>query len=249
MLPASRVDLACCHEISGFACFAGLLGIFQVAVQWSCFAIMYVHHILHPPAKCCTVLKITRLLLFLVYFPTATALSPSKSPKAEPSYRVALAVAGICVTHTFATAVLNMVFINRFPTHLQSYANVLGLLATVLASIQYLPQLYTTWRLKTVGSLSIPMMGIQTPGSFLWAGSLAARVGWEGWSTWFVYVVTGLLQGCVLGMGIVYELRVRKKRNLSSDEDNVDGENESSQEIEGQASPTHETTPLLGNER
>ena len=42
VLPASRADLACCKEISEFACFAGLLGILQVALQWSCFAIMYV---------------------------------------------------------------------------------------------------------------------------------------------------------------------------------------------------------------
>ena len=195
------------------------------------------------------VLNLPRLLLFLVYFPAATELSPSDPRKTGPSYRTALIVAGICISHAFATAILNMVFINRLPNHLQSYANVLGLLATVLASIQYLPQLYTTWRLKTVGSLSIPMMCIQTPGSFLWAGSLAARVGWEGWSTWFVYVVTGVLQGCVLGMGVMYELKNRKKRNQLSDEVNIDGEDEQGQEIEGQASPTHETTPLLGNER
>jgi hypothetical protein len=42
VLPASRADIACCKEISEFDCFAGLLGILQVALQWSCFAIMYV---------------------------------------------------------------------------------------------------------------------------------------------------------------------------------------------------------------
>jgi hypothetical protein len=40
-LPASRKDIACCHEINGFPCFAGLLGVLQVGVQWSCFTIMY----------------------------------------------------------------------------------------------------------------------------------------------------------------------------------------------------------------
>lgn len=39
-LPASRKDIACCHEIDGFPCFAGLLGVLQVGVQWSCFTIM-----------------------------------------------------------------------------------------------------------------------------------------------------------------------------------------------------------------
>jgi PQ loop repeat len=40
VLPRSRADVACCKEISGFACFAGLLGIAQVGVQWSCFTVM-----------------------------------------------------------------------------------------------------------------------------------------------------------------------------------------------------------------
>lgn len=49
------------------------------------------------------------------------------------------------------------------------------------------------------------MMCIQTPGSLVWAASLAARLGTEGWSTWGVYVVTALLQGTLLIMGIYFE--------------------------------------------
>lgn len=55
------------------------------------------------------------------------------------------------------------------------------------------------------------MMVIQTPGSFLWAGSLAARLGSRGWSSWGVFIVTGCLQGCLLVMGVVFELRKRKR--------------------------------------
>ena len=39
-VPASRRDLACCKELSGFDCAAGVLGIAQVGVQWSCFVVM-----------------------------------------------------------------------------------------------------------------------------------------------------------------------------------------------------------------
>lgn len=193
-------------------------------------------------------MTLKRLLLFLLFFPRATSLSPPKASASTPSFRTALVVAGICILHAFLTGILNMVIIYKFPDLLQSYANVLGILATVLASIQYLPQLYTTFQLKAVGSLSIPMMCIQTPGSFLWAGSLADRVGWAGWSTWFVYVVTGILQGSVLGMGIFFELRNRRKRKDGdirgiNHEDNVENEGEA------QANDAHETTPLLGNQR
>jgi hypothetical protein len=40
VLPKSRVDIACCREVDEFPCVAGLLGIAQVGVQWSCFTVM-----------------------------------------------------------------------------------------------------------------------------------------------------------------------------------------------------------------
>ena len=82
----------------------------------------------------------------------------------------------------------------------------------------YFPQIYTTFMLKRVGSLSIPMMCIQTPGSFVWAGSLAFRLGSEGWSAWGVYLVTGCLQGILLAMGSYFEImhHRREKKELQS---------------------------------
>jgi hypothetical protein len=60
-------------------------------------------------------------------------------------------------------------------------------------------------------------MLIQTPGSFVWAGSLAARLGPTGWSTWGMFVVTGCLQGTLLGMGIFFEVKTRKAREETGD--------------------------------
>lgn len=40
VLPASREDMACCKVISGGACFAALLGVIQIGMQWSCFMFM-----------------------------------------------------------------------------------------------------------------------------------------------------------------------------------------------------------------
>lgn len=48
-------------------------------------------------------------------------------------------------------------------------------------------------------------MCIQTPGSLVWAASLAARKGWSGWSIWGVLVVTACLQGTLLTMAIYFE--------------------------------------------
>lgn len=49
------------------------------------------------------------------------------------------------------------------------------------------------------------MMCIQTPGSLVWAASLAAREGAKGWSIWGVLVVTACLQGTLLVMAIYFE--------------------------------------------
>ena len=93
-------------------------------------------------------------------------------------------------------------------------------------------------------------MCIQTPGAFVFAASLAARVGWEGWSTWFVYVVTGVLQGCVLALGIYYELKNRRSRKGGPDETAITEENTRSEEQDHtlrEDTPATEATPLLPN--
>ena len=164
------------------------------------------------------------MLLFLIFFPRSTSSSSSStdadtspsttiSPSSPlPAFRDALIVVSSSLAFIIAVFLTSILILARFPTHAQRLADVLGILSTVLASIQYLPQLYTTWRLQNVLSLSIPMMLIQTPGSFLWSASLAARLGWEGWSAWAVYLVTGCLQGVLLGMGIAFEVRDWRKR-------------------------------------
>ncbi|CAI7662730.1 unnamed protein product [Penicillium discolor] len=189
VFPSTAQDVACCQEISGIACFAGLLGVFQVAMQWLCF--------------------FSILLLFVIYFPRATSptdpVDTVSSTSSGPTYRTALVITGICLLHALATIIISLAVELRQPAAVSAWANFLGVLAAILASIQYFPQIYTTFRLRCVGSLSIPMMCIQTPGSLVWAASLAARKGWSGWSIWGVLVVTACLQGTLLTMAIYFE--------------------------------------------
>ncbi|KAJ5539894.1 hypothetical protein N7513_008226 [Penicillium frequentans] len=165
VFPKTAQDVACCKEIDGLACFAGLLGVVQVGAQWLSFFFI--------------------LLLFVIYFPRATsATDPAASVSSTSSgatYRTALSITAICLFHALATFIISVVFALRQPGALPAWANFLGILSAILASIQYFPQIYTTFRLRHVGSLSIPMMCIQTPGSLVWAASLAAREGAKGW--------------------------------------------------------------------
>ncbi|QKX57245.1 uncharacterized protein TRUGW13939_04353 [Talaromyces rugulosus] len=233
VLPRSAQDVACCREISGVSCFAGLLGIFQVGVQCTCFCVI--------------------LLLFLIYFPRATSVTdPTNSASAEqtqddqPTYRTAVIVTIISVIHAAVILVASIVIAATQPGHLQAWANVLGIMSAVLASIQYFPQIWTTFRLQKVGSLSIPMMCIQTPGSLVWAASLAQRLGVEGWSAWGVYVVTALLQGSLLVMGIYFEYLGPKKDIINGPINATDETVEQSPSSPpGEEEPPSENTPLL----
>lgn len=118
-------------------------------------------------------------------------------------------VALLCLVHGLVVMLVTAVILMAKPDHLDEWAAALGVMATILGAIQYLPQIWTTYSQQDVGSLSIPMMVVQTPGSFLWAGSLAARLGSRGWSSWGSFLVTGSLQGCLLVMGIIFEIRKR----------------------------------------
>ncbi|OCL14134.1 PQ loop repeat protein-like protein, partial [Glonium stellatum] len=193
-LPASRADMGCCKEISTFACTAALLGIAQVGVQWTCFFFI--------------------MLLFLIFFPRRV---DGVDEPDLPTWVEAIVVLSVSMAFFIAVFIASVVFIYAQPDHLQGWANFLGITGTILASLQYLPQIWTTWKLQHVMSLSIPMMCIQTPGSFVWAASLAARLGPEGWSAWGLYCVTGCLQGVLLCMGISFWLRDRRQASHESE--------------------------------
>jgi len=213
-VPPSRTAIGCCKELDSFECAAGLLGVGQLGAQWLCFTLI--------------------LILFLIFFRYRDANVPQDELRGPaPGWRTAATVGGLCVLHGLVVIILTGVFYLALPTHLNGWANFLGVMAAVLAGIQYIPQIWTTYNLKHVGSLSIPMMCIQTPGGFLFAGSLYARLGWAGWSTWVIYLLTASMQGSVLVMGVYYEL---KNRNQSHGNGYIDSAPESP--IEHQAS-TH----------
>lgn len=125
-------------------------------------------------------------------------------------------VAAICLLHGVVVVCVSASLILFAPKYLGVWANVLGVTSAILATIQYLPQIRLTYTLGHVGSLSIPMMLIQTPGSFVWSASLIVRLGIAGWSTWGVFLVTGCLQGCLLGMGIYFEVKARMEKQKAA---------------------------------
>lgn len=113
------------------------------------------------------------------------------------------------VTASFFVSALVCVVSKTTGKYTRTIADVFGILAALLTCVQYLPQIYTTYTLGHVGSLSIPMMCLQTPGGFVWALSLALRPETK-WSTWAVTFVAAVLQGVLLIMAVSFEFRDKK---------------------------------------
>ncbi|KAI8942390.1 hypothetical protein NX059_000464 [Plenodomus lindquistii] len=217
-LPQSTADMGCCAEIGKFPCAAALLGIVQIGVQWSCFFFI--------------------MLLFLVFFPrNPPAAAAEQQDTKMPTWKEAVLVLALSLAFFIVAFVGSVVFVYALPSHVQAWANFLGLLATVLAAVQYIPQILMTWKLQETGSLSIPMMCIQTPGSFVFAASLFARLGPAGWSAWGLFIFTGCLQGCLLGMSLLFMWKERKEAKTAAARPGPE---------DGHSSPTDdEQTPLL----
>jgi len=215
----------CCGtDLGPFQCLAGMLGILQVTTQWACFMII--------------------MLLFLIYFPSPTKRpvidETSSKPHRHPPVAAAVIISVLSIIHLVVILFISIyTYTNSSKETILWWTSFLGIQSTVLASIQYLPQIYTTWRLGAVGSLSIPMMCLQTPGSFVWAYSLASREGTD-WSSWVVYCVTGVLQGSLLIMAIIFETRRHDEVQ--------EGEPSGAEAYDEVPDVPDERTSLLGNE-
>lgn len=191
-----------------------------------------------------------RLLLFLIFVPRSDDVETGTGNK---QWRTAVMVVCASVLAFIVIFIISVMTLARFPSHLLTWANILGIACAVLTSVQYFPQIWTTYTLRHVGSLSVQTMMLQVPGSFIMAASLAVRVGLGGWSTWLVYVVSGSLQGCLLALALWFqahqtlEERIEDSsltpeerhphHDLHAAEDTVSGHAESE---------VHEQTPLLG---
>ncbi|RHZ75255.1 hypothetical protein Glove_216g189 [Diversispora epigaea] len=189
----------CCKIVTPFTCIANTLGIIQLSLQWVMFTLI--------------------LALFMIYFPPQRKIVPYirhlhfNSPPSHWSaeWRISVGVAITVAVHFIVTVFASFYFLEFFGRSEDNrvtkyWADFLGLTSMIFASIQYLPQIWKTWKRKSVGALSIPMMLMQTPGSFLFVYSLAIRPGTR-WTTWIVFLVTGCLQGILLVMCICWHFR------------------------------------------
>ncbi|GMM38204.1 hypothetical protein DASC09_055430 [Saccharomycopsis crataegensis] len=194
----SSKSVYCCSNggLTRFECLNGQLGLLQVGTQ-AMFA--------------------AAILVLCVFF-TRGSLLQDKHEYAK-IYKIYL----FCIWYTVGHGViiLYVLFSNR--PILYGVADCFGILATALASFQYFPQIYTIYKLKHPGSLSISMMCMQTPGGFIWSASLFMSPS-AVWSSWLPYFTAALLQGILLTMCVYYSRKFPEK--LDEERREIDEANE-----------------------
>ncbi|CAG8555978.1 6455_t:CDS:2 [Funneliformis caledonium] len=188
-------------DMPGITCLENTLGIIQLAIQWFTFMLI--------------------LILFMLYFPSHRKLAPYirhlhfNIPPTRWSieWRNSIVVAIIITIHFIITLTITGILL-LFYGHedinwMKGWADFLGVSSMIFVSIQFIPQLYRTWWRKSVGALSIPMMFMQVPASFIFVYTLYIRPGTR-WTTWIVFFVSGCLQGILLIMCICWYFRSKR---------------------------------------
>ncbi|KAJ7479844.1 hypothetical protein FB451DRAFT_1449234 [Mycena latifolia] len=221
MITVQHTQIRCCRVVSVASCVEATAGIVQVGLQWAMFSFIFVLYMLYFPQH----LKYT----------DSADLPPRRTGKA-PRVRTRLwgqsvVLANLTIAHFVLSALLTLFLLlaspeplhppvppapyptpepqPELPAALARWALYLGVSAALLAAVQYLPQITTTWHARLVGALSVPMMCVQSPGAVAMVLSIALRPG-TNWTSWITYAVAGLMQGTLLGICIAWKIRQRR---------------------------------------
>lgn len=118
----------------------------------------------------------------------------------------------LCLAFMFVStliAVLIIKFKGECSTAAITYGNFLGYLSTVLTFVHWSPQLWTTFKRKSVGSFSILMLCLQVPGAMLIV-VFQIFISHEAISTWMSFLAALIQQAILLVMLLYYN---RKNKN------------------------------------
>ncbi|KAF9359254.1 hypothetical protein BGX26_012784 [Mortierella sp. AD094] len=193
--------IMCCKVLSLGPCLESTLGIAQLGVQFIMFSIVFVLYLIYYPNHKITAERVQR-------HDRQYSFLPAPTEEWTLSLMIAYVVSGHLAICTIVTIIM-LTFVGGPENHwTSSWAAFLGITSVALATVQYVPQIHRTFKRKSVGALSIPMMLMQTPGAALLTLSLALRPG-ANWTTWIVYAVTGCLQGILLVLCIYYHFQAK----------------------------------------
>jgi len=187
-------SVVCCLNLSSIQCLKNNLATEQIFGGLICYTALYV--------------------LFLVYFNTQPTETETREMRVR-SKRIALAtfigVLGSSVIVGIITGVLYY-DVRLHGSTLETVAQVFGYTSGALMIVQWAPQIYTTWKRKSPGSLSILMLILQMPGSLL-VMFFQAVLNRSHVSIWVPYFFQFVEQLILVVLCAYFILQARKKKS------------------------------------
>jgi len=192
--------ITCCERIrlKIHECLAHNLLIEQLCIGPLCFFVLYI--------------------VYLMYFSFTPNERQTREDK-QKEYRYAriffaIYLAAFIILCSTAAILYYVAGVNSH--YMGNYAKVCGIASALITLVMWVPQLYTTWRLKSPGSLSIPMLCIQIPGSLL---VVYFQIGEKAdITTWGPYVVNALQEFLLVVLCVWFIIVNRRKKQASEDQ-------------------------------
>lgn len=197
-----------CHGATN--CSEHFLGFALVVAQWILYFIMYMFYLLYLPEgnelyypqyhKYCSLTK--KQFVYLTFF--------------------------ISIILSAVALITNLCLLSKYNWHdpsgqapdLTASTSTIEILILIFFLIHYFPQIYETYRIKEAGSISLITLSLMCPGTFGWTIYLAVQGKTTGSPddtqagnpmVWVPYLIVGIMQAVLLGMGFYYERRNRRR--------------------------------------
>lgn len=199
-----RVLFSCCRFQPAGICFSNLLGVITIFSQ--------------------LIINVTMYFFFIYYYPDTHKYRDGQPYVLRQEWRHTILSLYICgafsIVVVFISSLLLLIGPETSPSYhseslgITGWATFLGILSAVFSLVQYAPQLLKTWRTKTIGSLSVPALAIQAPGSFIVCYSIIERPG-TNITTWIGMIVSSALQMMLLFL-CLYLCYIKRKAKKQS---------------------------------
>jgi len=182
----------------------------------------------HPLSECLAVnLSLIQLMigptsifilyiLFLRYFTFAPNEAQTRYERAR-EFRFATIIFAVVFVSAITLATVAGILYYDFGISSEvmvKYAQTCGGISSVVILFQWMPQIWTVFKLKSPGSLSVPMLALQAPGAILVIYFLAV-LNKADFTTWAPYVVTFIEQVILIALCAFYHIQEKRAMEKS----------------------------------
>ncbi|KAJ3429787.1 pq loop repeat protein [Anaeramoeba flamelloides] len=193
-----------CAQVGFGKCYSSLLAMLQITGLWVMFF----------PVP----------LLFILFHNNYESIKSRRQSKREQkkyklyAFMYALIVLGVVVVALIATVSISI----QGPCSViaRTLAQILGVVSGIIVLFQWIPQIYSTYRFKGAGSVSVITLAVQAPGGFINVAFMIF-ISKEKFSTWFSFFVN-TIQVIILFTMIIYyhlksKIKIKNKKKYSID--------------------------------